>query len=107
MGSSIRYASPSSGIHRRVGHSAAFHLGDSRRYAHDYARSWQQSNLFVYPVDEVPQHTLHNFEVRDDAVLERTDSHDIGRSSANHALRFGPDSQNAFRALVDSHDGGL
>jgi hypothetical protein len=62
-------------------------------------------------LDEVAEHRFGNFEVGDDAVLDRSDSSNAGRSSTEHRLRVVPDRQDAISAAVpiigDCNDAGF
>ncbi len=51
-------------------------------------------------LDEVAQHALGGVEIRDDAVLERTDRDDVAGRAADHPLRLGPDGEDARRGGV-------
>ncbi len=53
------------------------------------------------------QHLLGHVEVRDDAVLERPDSHDVARRATEHRLRLVSDGQHRVIGLVDRDDGRL
>ena len=55
----------------------------------------------MYLADEVVQHLLGDVEVRDHAVAQRPDSHDVGGRSANHFLGFRADSQYFFSFLIN------
>ena len=68
---------------RRLGgfaHRAFFDLGDAERHADDDAGPHQGAAVVNF-VDEVAQHRLGDFEVGDDAVLERPDGDDAAGSA--------------------------
>src|SRR5579864_2573978 len=53
--------------------------------------------------DEVADHLLGPFEVRDHAVAQRTAGHDVGRRATEHAPGFGSDRQHLAGALAHRH----
>ena len=55
-------------------------------------------------LDEVLDHLLRHFEVGDDAVLHRTDGHDVAGRAAEHLLRFLADRFDVVVDLVDRDD---
>ena len=58
----------------------------------------------VHLRDEMPEHRLGHFEVRDDAILQRTDRDDVGGRAAEHALRFVADREHFVRARLHRDD---
>ena len=54
--------------------------------------------------DEVLQHGLRHIKVRNNAVLHRTDSHDVARRTANHLLCFLTYSQDFARITLNGHN---
>jgi hypothetical protein len=61
----------------------------------------------MHLLDEIAQHLLCDFEVRDDSVLQRPDGSDVRRGPADHPLGLGPDRQDGRGGRVDGDDGGL
>jgi hypothetical protein len=64
---------------------ALLDAGDARGDADDEARLGEVTAL-VHLLDEVAQHALRGVEVGDDAVLQRTDRHDVAGRASDHAL---------------------
>ena len=50
--------------------------------------------------NEMPQHRLGHFEIRDDAVLQRPHGDDVGGRAAEHPLGFVADRQHLVRARL-------
>ena len=90
----------------RVLDRALFHLGDFRRHADHDARMHQHLAV-VGLLNEVVEHLLGDFEVRDDAVLHGLDGHDVAGRAAQHLLGFLAYGFHLTGVLVDGHDGGL
>ncbi len=84
-------------------HRALFHLRDFRRNTDDDARTHPDIPV-VRLLDEVGQHLLGDFEVRDDAVLHRLDRHDVARRPAQHFLGVLAHRFHAPIDLVDGHN---
>ena len=76
-----------------------------RRHAHDHARV--RPAVLVDLLDEVPEHLLGHVEVRDHAVLERTDRLDRPGRASEHALGLDADRMHFPAARVDRHDARL
>jgi hypothetical protein len=57
--------------------------------------------------DEVAEHLLADLEVRDDAVLQRSDGLDVAGGAPDHALGFDADRDGFAVADVDGDHGGL
>ena len=55
-------------------------------------------------LDEVIEHLLGDLEVRDDAVLHRTDGDDVARRAPEHLLGLRADGLDAVGDVVDGHD---
>ncbi len=52
----------------------------------------------MHLVDEMPEHRLGDFEVGDDAVLQRADGHDVARSAPQHAFGLVAHGEHVIRA---------
>ena len=61
----------------------------------------------MHATDEVAQHLLGHVEVRDDAVLEGADGHDVAGRAPEHRLGLLADSEHGVVGLVDGDDRGL
>ena len=57
--------------------------------------------------DEVGEHLLGDVEVRDDAVLEGPDGHDVARRAAEHRLGLLAHREDRVVGLMDGDDGRL
>jgi hypothetical protein len=57
--------------------------------------------------DEVLQHLLGNFEIRDDAIFHWADRHDIARRAAEHFFCVASDRLYLIRYLIDRNDRGF
>ena len=57
--------------------------------------------------NEVVQHALGDFEVRDHAVFHGADGHDVAGRAAEHILGFLADRFHLPVGFVDGDDGGL
>ena len=55
----------------------------------------------------MPKHRFGDFEIRDHAVLQRTNGDDVARRSAKHAFRVIPDGENLVGPRFDSDDRGF
>ena len=95
-----------SGVGGRLLDGALLDLRDARGHGDDHARADHLATV-VHLRDEVPQHRLGDLEVRDDAVLERPDSDDVGRGAPEHALGLVADGQDHVGAALDGDDGGF
>src|SRR5260370_1160179 len=71
----------------RIDDGALFHLRDFARNPDDDPRM-DQHLAPVGLLNEVVEHALGYFEIRDDPVLHGTDSHNVARRTAEHVLRF-------------------
>ena len=78
---------------------------NARRNANNYAWTWRP-RIFALSclLDEVTKHNLSNIKVCNDAVFKRALSDDGARSTANHALCIGANSQNAALAFIDCNN---
>ena len=63
--------------------------------------------MLVDLFDEVAQHALGDVEIRNDAIFQRADRHDVGGSPTNHPLGVGPYGEHFLGLAVDRHDRGL
>ena len=61
----------------------------------------------MHRADEVAEHLLGHFEVRDHAVPERPHGDDVGRRAAHHALRLRADREDLLGRPVDRDHGRL
>jgi hypothetical protein len=61
----------------------------------------------VHLLDEVPQHSLGDVEVRDHAVLEGAHRHDVARSAADHPFSLDPDRHDLPVVGVERHHAWL
>jgi hypothetical protein len=61
----------------------------------------------VHFLDEVPQHSLGNIEVRDNTVFQWPDGDDISRRPADHALCFEADRYYLAGVGIESYDRGF
>jgi hypothetical protein len=95
---------PRPGALRRFPDGAALHLGAAVRNAYDDAGTNQRAVL-VRLADEIAQHRLGHFEIRDDSILYRTDRHDVSRGASYHALGFDSDGEDFFRSARVPVDG--
>src|SRR5690606_33574079 len=91
---------------------APFHLRRTAGHAHEHARARLEQHSAVRRVDEILKHLLRDGEVRDDAVLERTDRGDMPGRAPEHALCFRTDGDDRFRidrvaVLAYRYDGWL
>ena len=84
-------------------HRALFHLRDAGWDA-NHDTGMHQKLSAVGLMNEVRQHLFSGGEVRDDAVLHRSDRNDIAWRTAKHILRFLPNGLHRVRHLVDRHD---
>ena len=57
----------------------------------------------VHLGNEMPKHRLGDFEIGNDAILQRPDRYDIRRGSSEHSLRFIPYRQHFVGARLHSH----
>ena len=87
----------------RFSHRALFHLGDSGRHRDHDPRAGAHPAV-VHLGDEMPQHRLSHFEVGNDAVFQRPNGHNIGRSASEHALCFVADGEHFHGAGLHRHD---
>src|SRR5690606_8794866 len=87
-------------------HRALFDLGDLARHA-DHDAGPDPDVAVVGLLDEVGEHLLGDFEVRDDTVLHRLDRHDVAGRPAEHFLGVLANGLDASVDLVDRHDGGF
>ncbi len=55
-------------------------------------------------MNEVIEHFLGYVEIRNNAVAQRPDGHDVARCAADHLLGFGADSQDLLGLFFDRHD---
>jgi hypothetical protein len=58
----------------------------------------------MHLLDEMAEHRLGNLEVRDDAVLERTDGHDITGGAAEHSFCLVANRQDPARSSLHRDD---
>src|SRR2546428_389112 len=94
------------GPESRILHGALFHLGNLRRYADDNARVNEHLPV-VGLVDEIVEHLFRHLEVRDHAVLQGPDGHDVAGSAPEHVLGFAAHRFDFARQLVDGDNRGL
>ena len=94
------------GAIRRIHDRALFHLRDFAGDADHDARMHQHLAV-VRLLDEVIQHLLGDFEVRDDAVFHRLDGDDIAGRAAQHFLGFLADRFDFAGGFVQRDDGRL
>ncbi len=87
---------------RRLLDRALLDARDTRRDADDHARV--REAVLVDLLDEVAEHLLGDVEVRDDAILERTDGRDRAGRAPEHPLRLDADGVHLARPLVDRND---
>ena len=81
---------------------AALDLGDAGRDGDEHPRI--RAAALVHLADEMAEHRLGDFEIRDDAVLQRADRDDIARRPAEHAFGVVADGEHLVGAGLDRHD---
>jgi len=89
----------------RLFDGSLLHAGDPARHADHHARLGKAT--LVHLLDEVPEHLLADLEVRDHAILQRTDRLDVARCAANHFLGLHADRQRRPVDGVDRYHGRL
>ena len=67
-------------------------------------RGRAQRAAVVHLGDEMPQHRLGHFEVRDHAIFQRAHRHDVAGRAAEHALGFVADGQHFVGARLHRDD---
>ena len=90
-------------LFRTVLHGTHFHFVDSVWHSYDNARL----HHFVVAtalVDEIAQHFIRNFRVRNDTVLHRTNRQNIARITTEHVLRTLSYCDDFVRVLVQGDD---
>ena len=97
---------PRPGLVARLLDRALLHAGDAARHRDDDPRLGQVAAL-VHLLDEIPEHSLGDVEVRDHPVLEWPDRHDVAGRPADHAFGLDPDSHNLAGVGVQRHHGRL
>jgi len=93
-------------MHGGVLHGALLDFGDAAWDGDDNAGT-DKTTVTVRLGDEMPEHRLGDFKVRDNTILEWTDGRDVARGTAKHSLRLIADGQHLCRARLDSDNGGF
>src|SRR5204863_6207485 len=75
---------PRTGMGGRVLDCTFLHFSDARRNGHH--DTWRDELPVMNLLNEVTEHRLGNFEICDDPVFHRADSHDVTRSAPQHPL---------------------
>ncbi len=101
---------PCPGALGAVVHGAPLDGGDSRWDRDDHARADEMLSA-MHPADEIGEHRLGDFEIADDAILQRADRGDRAGRFAEHFLGDQADGvavlQDAVGPLFDGNDAGL
>ena len=91
---------------RRVLDGALFDFRDAAWHGDDHA--WpHHSPAIVHLADKVPEHGFGHLEVRDHAVLKRTNGHNVARSAAQHTFGLVADGEHFVRAVLNGNYGGF
>ena len=91
------------GLDGGVDHGALFHAGDAAGNAGEHAGLEQAEG--GHAADKLPLHLRGQLIVRDDAVCDRVDGHDVGRRAAQHLLCLLSDLHHLAVDLVHGHHG--
>src|SRR5208337_182855 len=83
-----------------------FHLGNFRRHADDNP-GMHEHLAVVGLVDEIVEHLLGDFEVRDDAVFQGANGDDVAWRAPQHILGFASHRLDFSADLIDGDDGGF
>ena len=94
-------------IHRGILYRALLDFCYARRHTDDDPGTRSDRETVMDLADEIPKHVFDGFEVRNDPVTQRTDSHDVRRRASDHSLGFGANRQDAAGSLVHRHNRGF
>ena len=94
------------GVRGGFADGAFFHFGNAGRHRDDHARPRAHAAA-VHFGDEMPQHRLGHFEIRDDAIFQRPHCDDVRRRAPEHALGLVAHRQHFDGAGLNRHDRGL
>jgi hypothetical protein len=99
------------GAGRRLPNRPPLDLGRAAGNAHEHPWTRPKETVLVRAVNEVLQHLLGDGEVRDHAILQRTNGLDVSWRATEHALGGVTDRRDALGAAVglgaDRHHRGL
>ena len=94
------------GLKRRLAHSAAFNLGDTRWDA-DNDPGTCQHGIVEHLFNKNLKHRRRDVKIGDDAVLERTHRDNAARRAADNLLGLAPDVAHRIVARIDRDNGRL
>lgn len=87
-------------VQQDVDEGVLLRLGHAGRDAHDDARSGEQA-LGQHTVQEEAEHGVRQLKIRDGALLQRANRHDIAGRAADHALGIVPDGQHLLGGALN------